>query len=348
MQKEYGSDFHYIDFPIESISDSIQSIYPNSVLFFSGRVALFNLIQLGIKLYKWEKVFLPDYYCHDVDEFLKPLKIETCYYNDGPYEKNLADFDSIDRSTNVFVHVNYFGFSAGSKLLLKNAFIIEDHTHDLKSDWAINSNAHYCFASLRKSLPIPAGGIIWSPKKLEIPAKLAENELTNMVTYMKLSGMLLKRIYLKNGNVNKQTFRSLYLNSESFFETQETNAALPPTIVDDINKIPVQILREHKIKNYKYLSEAIKAKNIIWHQALNENQCPFGMILYFEDEQKRNGMKQHLIENNIYPAVLWPNQTALKARDFSAKSLLIHCDIRYTLDDMKIIADVVNNYKYAG
>jgi hypothetical protein len=248
----------------------------------------------------------------------------------------------------VFVHVNYFGFDTSSKLLLKNAFIIEDHTHDLKSDWAINSNAHYCFASLRKSLPIAAGGMIWSPKKLEIPLELAENELTNMVTYMKLSGMLLKRIYLKNGNINKQNFRSLYLNSESLFEKKDTNAALPSAIVADINKIPVQVLREHKIKNYKFLSEAIKTKNIIWQQSLNENQCPFGMILYFSDEKKRNGMRQYLIDNNIYPAVLWPNQTALKAKDFSAKSLLIHCDIRYTWDDMKIIAEAVNSYKYAG
>lgn len=348
MQKEYGSDFHYIDFPVKSINDSIQSFYPNSVLFFSGRAALFNLIQLGIKIYKWEKVFLPDYYCHDVDEFIKPLQIEICYYNDGPDEKNLSDFDSIDKSTNVFVHVNYFGFSASLKLALKNAFIIEDHTHDLISGWATISNAHYCFASLRKSLPIPAGGIIWSPRKLEMPREPAESELTGLITYMRLSAMLLKRVYLQNGNVNKQDFRNLYLNSESFFEQQGTNAALPSSIVANISKIPMQVLKEHKIKNYKFLSETIGTKNIIWRQSLSEDQCPFGMVLYFDDEKKRNGMKQYLIENNIYPAVLWPNQTTLKAKNFSAKSLLIHCDIRYTLDDMKLIAEAVNNYKYAG
>lgn len=348
MQIEYGSDLQYINFFKESTQLSIQEIYPQSQLFFSGRSALFSLIQSGIKLYNWNKIYLPDYYCHDVDEFIKDLPISICYYNDGPYSDELIDdVGAIDKSTNAVVHVNYFGFGKRSRLSFANAFIIEDHTHDLASDWALNSTAHYCFASLRKSLPVPAGGIIWSPQKLELPESPPESQTSNSAVFMKLSAMLLKKNYLEKGNIDKQNFRDLYLNSELLFEKQETNAALPLIIHSLINKIPIEILRAHKTNNFKKLSEAIKIKKIIWQRKISGNQCPFSFILCFENEEKRNTMKKYLIENNIYPAVLWPHQKQIKAKEFSAKVLFVHCDIRYSLADMSYLAEIINNYKHA-
>lgn len=343
MPKEYGSDFHFINFFEKNSNSSIQEIYPRSQLYFSGRAALFNIIKTGIELYNWKRIYLPEYYCHDVDEFIKFLPVDICYYSDGPYIEVELDFIETDKDTNVFVHVNYFGFNEQSRLNFKHAFIIEDHTHDLASNWALNSTAHYCFASLRKSLPVPAGGIIWSPKLLNLPESPQESELSNLAVYMKLSAMLLKQNYLEDGNVDKQDFRNLYMNSELFFEKQETNAALPLIICKAINNIPVQLLRRNKINNYKILSSAIKRKNLIWQKDLNEKQCPFGLIFLFDDEQERNAMKNYLIENKIYAAVLWPNQQVKNAIDFSARILFIHCDDRYNLADMQYIAESINN-----
>lgn len=345
MKTELGSDFHFLDNIFQDNADnSIEKIYPESNIYFSGRSALFYIIQLGIQLYGWRNLYLPEYYCHDVVHFIQKLPINLCYYDDGPYTNSILDVAIIDRKENVFLHVNYFGFGIASRLVLSNAFIIEDHTHDLTSTWALNSTAHYCFASLRKILPVPAGGIVWSPQKLQLPCKPLERELSNTAAYMKLSAMLLKKNYLEGGNIEKQEFRNLFLNSELLFEEEGTNGNLPAIILELIKKISINALREHKSGNYQCLYQSVKTKQIIWGTNQEENQCPLGLVMYFEESNKRDSMKKFLVENKIYPAVLWPNQKERKAKEFSHKSLFIHCDIRYDLNDMLYLAENINNF----
>jgi hypothetical protein len=230
---------------------------------------------------------------------------------------------------------------------LNNAFIIEDHTHDLTSEWALNSTAHYCFASLRKSLPVAAGGIVWSPQKLELPEVMAEKDVSAAACYIKLSAMHLKKAYLNQHYNDKQAFRNLYTSSESLFEAHETNGALPSIIQSAINTIPIEILRARKINNYKYLSNAVHKKEIIWQPKIQDG-CPFGFILFFKEASERDKMKAYLIKNNIYPVVLWPNQKETEAKAFSEKILLIHCDVRYNSADMQCIAETINRYPHAG
>jgi hypothetical protein len=40
--------------------------------------------------------------------------------------------------------------------------LVEDHSHDPFSPWAVGSSADYAFCSLRKTLPVPDGGLLWS------------------------------------------------------------------------------------------------------------------------------------------------------------------------------------------
>src|SRR5690606_37957785 len=81
--KEYGSDFHYCDHPYKGQQNFI-SENSNISLFFSGRVALFNLLAFGIQKYGWKKVGFPSYYCHEVVDFCRRLPIEITYYTYNP------------------------------------------------------------------------------------------------------------------------------------------------------------------------------------------------------------------------------------------------------------------------
>ncbi|MEP7141331.1 MAG: hypothetical protein ABI707_00615 [Ferruginibacter sp.] len=345
MQIEYGSDFHFIDnISAGTGNTSINKIYPDALIYFSGRSALFSLLNFGISNYSWKKLYLPTYYCHDVDSFLQPLPIKVYYYEDGPYTGKQLELTQIDRRDSVIVHVNYFGFNTASRLVTKNAFIIEDHTHDLLSEWALNSTADYCFASLRKSLPVPAGGMVWSPVALQLAMAPPENNLSNSIVYMKLSAMLLKKLYLEKSNVEKEDFRTLYLNSELLFEQSQTLATLPVNIVKLINEIDLKIVNEKKIKNYTYLIELIKPRHLLWNVENSGSICPFGLFMFLESNQKRDALKSHLISNNIYPAVLWPHQKDPIAAEFAGRSLLIHCDLRYNAGDMEFIAQIINDY----
>ena len=69
-------------------------------------------------------------------------------------------------STDIILVCNHFGISEQSlfdSLIDSPSLIIEDHTHDPWSPWSFGSRASYCFSSLRKTLPLPDGSVIWSP-----------------------------------------------------------------------------------------------------------------------------------------------------------------------------------------
>ena len=125
MQIEYGSDFHFSDNLKPGASgSSLNKIFPGAVIYFSGRSALFSLLSFGINAYNWKNLYLPTYYCHDVDSFIQALPIDIYYYEDGPYNTKLLAAPQIDTKESVIVHVNYFGFNTESRLVNKNAFTI--------------------------------------------------------------------------------------------------------------------------------------------------------------------------------------------------------------------------------
>ncbi len=79
------------------------------------------------------------------------------------------------RAGDAILAVDYFGarhgaawraFQAGRQ----DTLLIEDHSHDPQSTWATSSTADYAFASLRKTMPISDGAILWSPRGRALPA----------------------------------------------------------------------------------------------------------------------------------------------------------------------------------
>ena len=71
--------------------------------------------------------------------------------------------------------------------------LVEDHSHDPFSPWATSSSADYAFSSLRKTLPVPDGAILWSPRGSPSAASRAGRADGSE---LKLAAMLLKGRYL--------------------------------------------------------------------------------------------------------------------------------------------------------
>lgn len=345
MQPEYGSDFHFFN-GFGNADGTIEKIYPDCGLYFSGRSAFLKILEQGIMKHNWKTVYLPAYYCHEVANFISELPISIRYYDDGPYNNTKTDLCSIDKRGNVYLKVNYFGFTAAPDYIPSQAFLIEDHTHDLLSDWARTSNAHYCFASLRKSLPVPIGGAIWSPKGIDIPPNSTESEKGNTVAYMKLCAMLMKKVYLAGGEIKKQEYRSLFIESEQLIGNARINSILPSFVTSLIQRTSLIEIRNKKRDNYKYLLDCLEEKGRLKMANLSEGKCPFGMVFYFNKQNERDHFKKYLIDKNIYPAVLWPGQFESKAKKFSNRSLVMHIDLRYGFTDMMYLAEVIKSYNY--
>ena len=79
------------------------------------------------------------------------------------------------------------------------------------------------------------------------------------------------------------------------------------------------------------------------------NCNPFSLILLFDSLSERVRVRKALIEHQIYPAVLWdvPNTTDGEIFKISRGMLSIHCDGRYTKEDilqMKFIIESILEY----
>ena len=70
----------------------------------------------------------------------------------------------------------------------------------------------------------------------------------------------------------------------------------------------------------------------------------FSLVLLAKSQGQREMIRHRLIEHAVYPAILWqvPEVANEEVQDFSHRMLSIHCDGRYTEDDIRHLAEIVN------
>lgn len=335
--KEFGSDYHALD--VYSRGKSITNFYPNSVLYASGRQALYSIIQQN----GWEKLWVPSYFCEEtLNEIAKNIEIIR-YYCDPFVSPEIALSKISPKSGDAIYIVNYFGKFSHRNFETKNCQIIEDHTHDLIGDWALNSTADWCVASLRKTLPIADGGIVWSPKNHPLPQKPSldfdfENNLSN-----RWKAMSLKFKYLKGDSINKEQFLNIFHQTENNFE--------------EISPKPISA-KSRKVVNSLDIQDWYSKKNINWETLYNNLQPDlkklvvnsddltnhFSMIFLFDNPSSRDRFRQCLIDNKVYPAILWKsnNDDFPISKKIGDTILSIHCDARYSSEDIRELANIMN------
>lgn len=102
----------------------------------------------------------------------------------------------------------------------------------------------------------------------------------------------------------------------------------------------IQRFDVHKRRNWRCLTSLLDER-IDYLVPENEDDIPFFLVLKFKSEESRNAIKTKLIEKLIYPAILWP--VPEKYEFIHDVYLSVHCDGRYTLDDMEKLAVNINN-----
>ena len=336
--KEYGSFFSTVekDLAIETnkwINNFDYKIH------YTGRQALLFILDNINLTNNIENIYLPKFYCKDVYVFIKKFNDKFMFYED----KNLSDIEF--NKNDVLLLNSLFGIYSND--LLNNQgdkpITIEDHTHSWSSENCINSTANYCFASLRKTYPIPLGAVTWSKNKTFNELKGQDNSAT--LEYVEIWNLIknaqdLKREYLLGVKVDKDQ----YLKKISYAEKELNQEVLTSADVleehkDIILKWMTCNLLKAKKKNTNSLLKLISLKNQDFVVLNTKETTGFGLILEFINEEKMNRFKTYIIKNNIFPANLWPENEHMKK-----KHLLIHTDFRYNAEDMNYIAKRLNEY----
>lgn len=337
---ELGSEFHWMGLP-----EGLLLTWPEKAIWYLlGRHAVAGLIEHLEP--RPTRIWLPTYFCSEVGDSTSAI-CEVREYRDDPRWSE-PDWKSLNPAqSDVVLAVNYFGVRTREPWLKWRqrvvCVLLEDHSQDPFSPWALHSSADYCFASLRKTLPIPDGGILWSPRQLSLPRQLQSGDWKGSAS--KLAAMFFKTEYLRGtGDMGlKDTFRALQAEGEQYLRRSETSSISPYAFAYLSRGIP-EIWRSHRLQNANHLRARLEHWNAaeLAFQAWPDGAVPFALILIFPSQFTRDLTQSHLQKHHIYCPVHWICQTNNKeALDLSTRILSLPIDQRYSLSDMDRIGDAI-------
>jgi hypothetical protein len=333
---EHGSDF-----PLSS--DLGRATLPWSGrphgLWGSGRQALRGLLEWGRDRHGWRRLLVPSYFCqHTLGSLTGSLPMEAypcAPTQDGPTEVRT-------RGGDVVLAALVFG-SPAMVVVEGSAVIVEDHSHGPGSAAASASQAHYAVASLRKALPLPDGGVLWTPRGLGLPDGPVATDAHRAAVLARLSAMLLKQHYLAGGDAPKEEWRAIFVESE-----RHIGEGGPAAISDyarlRLGSLPIAHWAELRERNLAAFRGALGEP-----AGVELLDVPYAAIIVFADGEQREVVRRALQAERIYASVLWPLEEPAVAGipdahvSLSRRLLAIHADQRYGPDDMRRVAGAVRH-----
>lgn len=337
--REFGSDFHFID-TYNSGRAHLTDVFRGATLLADGRQCIVVLI----RQYGWKRIWMPDYFCYEVIDTIKEQTgIEVEFYEDNPaFEGEVVNlpFEKGD----VLLRMNYFGMRWQRSNKSIPCPVIEDHSHDPFGHWALYSDADWCISSIRKILPLPEGGMMWSPKGHQLTMELKSSVENEKIAAVRWGGMEMKTAYLKGEKVSKEEFRKRYTETEEFFDRAE------PAVIDNRSRevvskqLDINLWQGAKRKNWMLLKSLVNQDSCTVMIPEDESCTAFSLTLLMKSKAQRDELRKRLIEACVYPAILWavPVSASENSKDFSERMLSIHCDGRYTEEDVRQVAGILN------
>jgi len=340
---ESGSEYHWLGLPAPVPAE--EAPWASGLLVFSGRDALRLLLRHGFEDRGWRRLWVPEYYCQHVAAALVRPGLELRPYPDHPGRPtpDLPD----GRPGDAILVMNYFGLREAVHPSRRDGVdIVEDHSHDPWSPWARTSTADFGIASLRKTLPLSDGGVLWSPRLHALPPEPRLTAQRKRAAATKLAAMILKAMYLDGHQIDKAEVRALALQGERDLAVPGISAMSDVAGVV-LRSFPIESWRRTRAANHALLSSLLA--NVGWARVLQPASSagvPFSLAVVADSAERRERLRLRLIEASIFPAVLWPlEKTVLpvgqEAREMSRRVLSIHCDGRYGAGDMQRIGDNV-------
>ena len=336
--KEFGSNFHYLQIEA-NVAEVLGHYYPDAAYYAIGRHALIDLYrQMG-----WKRLWVPEYFCYEVLGSMQREGVNVVFYTDFPTSNEEKELQGLPfEKGDALLRVNYFGLRAKRSNSAIPVPVVEDHTHDLIGNWAQNSDADWCIASLRKTLPLAEGGILWSPRGNRLPKASRESSQNAKLAALMWDAMRKKSLYLENRIQDKAGFRDVMTTVEEQFDQLEISA-LDSETSDYIKFFDIQKWYSRKREN-RLVLKSLQKDDFKILEPETEDCNPFSLTLLFSDEEDRDRYRKRLIENDVYPAILWniPSGKHPDVVRFSKRMLSIHCDARYSLDDVSKLRSIMN------
>jgi hypothetical protein len=336
---EHGSSLPFPDLAGEE-SPGFVRCYPTVLgTSVSGRGALLSILARVVQ--PQSRVWMPAYFCPDVrDAVRRACDNEVLPFPDRPRDRAFELPADLLRSGDVVVVQNLFGIRSAPAYdpeVRRSCVLVEDHTHDPLSEWALTTTVDYAFASLRKTLPVPDGGLIWSRSQGEAFPVVPNSMRMLEAIGDRVKAMLLKKEYLLGtDDVTKGAYRSYEARVEAEF-ARLPHGAMTALSTALLEVFPVDRWRDVHRQNFAYLSERLRSAGFDVLEASAPDAAPFGVVADLHDAALTARVRDGLLARDIYPCVLWRGEHAPDG--FEQEHLILRCDYRYDKDDLGRVAD---------
>ena len=348
--REIGSEFHWD--PAFLLAEPGGPLPARHELFATGCGAAAALLR---SLPPGGRLHVPSYFCVGVAAALSALRPIVWY-------RHLPDgfgprWDTLRaRDGDVVLAQNLFGREPGGPWRAwiaahPGVTVLEDHSHDPFGDWARHSTASYAVASLRKTLPLPDGGLLWSPRGLPLSAPHGP---VNAGSELKLAAMLLKAAWLAGRPVPREAFRRLQRRGErALLGSAGPPAALTTAVLPSLDVLG---LRAASTWQAGALVAALPARTAAWQVVGGGpvGAAPFRVQLLCRDGSGRDDLQRHLARHRIYAPVHWrQDRTGWWSGDEEAAALgdrllTVPVDHRCGAVDVRRVAAALTGYVPAG
>lgn len=345
--KEIGSFFEFPDFDCVDYENSIYTNitkYDNYSFFRDGRQAIKVVL---LKENPNKICYLPSYLCHSILQPFKELNLKVKFYN---HEKPLTPLIDYNISDSIIFLLDYFGTECISKkdieeLLDNRNVVILDITHSMfnKNRFSINSENFFMISSLRKTFPIPDGGILYhNNENVDINVKYPDK-------YEKmLEAMIKKDSYLKCGANSGKNSKEFFLSIYKRYEKYKDQPFIIPQEIPDISTFILKSLdfddiAKKRILNLRFLYKNLKSLSLF---KIKDIKSPFTFPISFHNFETKESFRKSLINNHIFPPVHWDLPKEVK-NDFiyekvlSKRILSLPIDQRYAKKDMSRMVELL-------
>jgi len=342
--REIGSEFW--DVPQ---TEKENGIFPESIQWcLSGRSALQAIIA---ELRGCRTVAMPSWCCASMIKPFVEAGMEVHFYP-VYFDEDLMQVVSLD--CDVLFLMNYFGYEGKQPNLSGyKGVVIRDVTHSIFS--SSYTDADYYFGSLRKWCGVWTGGYAWTGSGQQL--KTNTNVDDYGYTELRKKAMGLKNEYINGRGIDK-SYLGVFNEAEELLECIGT----VPAVARDVNaamKLDVEYIKTRRRRNAEVLRSAFPDWLIF--REMKDTDCPMFVPVLVPDG-KRNELRRHLINNEIYCPIHWPaseyHKSAAhmdvkhtlddKTESIYANELSLVCDQRYTEEDMNRMVDAIQGFWKEG
>ncbi|MEU7907684.1 hypothetical protein [Actinoplanes sp. NPDC049118] len=353
--REVGSEFHWdpgVLLGAEQGGGLPRWLPDRHALFATGCGALIAVLRL---LAPGGRLHMPSYFCMGVAEALSAEAPIAWYRHlpdgQGPCFQTLhAEPGDVVLAQNLFGRDVREPWDAWREEHAR-VHVVEDHSHDPFGTWARESTAAYAVASLRKTLPLPDGGLLWSPRGLDLPRPRGEE---SPGAQLKLAAMLLKSAWLGGRPIGKEGFRSLQQQGE--YALLGSGGPASAVTVATLPLLDVAGLRAASTGNARALIAALPGQGPAWRVLTGgpADAAPFRVQLVCPSEEIRDALRGHLAGHGIFAPVHWQQDRAglwsgdEEAAYLAERMLTVPVDHRCGPAEIRRIAEVLTAFAPAS